>query len=1154
MDATFTDASDICQQLLDRYGNSAAPQHRHLCAIAAATRSIIQSESLPLTPLSYFASTIYTLSDQTQLDQEALAALSTFLSIVLPLVPEKGIAPDKAKEALEVVVQRVNSNANAISLGTATARALVKCLGFLIGFFNLDDWNSVEFGFNTLLSFSNDKRPKVRKCAQDCFLTTFKSFKSSAVIKKASKLVYSMLENHMAMAVKISNLNVEDGFKDDIISKPECQEVFHMLNLLKIVVPYLSVKVCAKVLSQISKLLSCKFSALSRHVFDVIEVIFETSGAEVIVPDVEKIIKSLVSYINLRKNPMDTVLFGANLAKCAIEKLHANEIPGWMDHFRSVIGSIACLLNSDGSTALEASKILKELIKHHIDGKFLLSIEKQEEDDKVSCTDEQRATKSICDDLKNLFSSKDSIPNEHILAVIAVLFLRLGEVSAFYMKSIVVKLAEAMTVSRVDGSDTTKLQSCVGSAVVAMGPEKLLALLPLSINPKDLSCSNAWLIPILKEYIVGSSLGFFMEHIMPLAKFLQKDHEAVKNPDIVQDLCDKLWELLPAFCCYPTDGYKNFGALAKVLISCIKESFMLQTVANALQELVNQNKSILASDGDPQGFTKFLKLEEADYFMPMLRSKHSYAKKTANKNIKALGSCSEELLQALVDVMFKLAPDNKNYLKDAIRCLASITDPSITKIIFTYSLKRLQLINDFGDLGLLESDNKGTEDNNDMKVTSEEKDSKRCLILDLALCFIDGANEDLINLLFKVTRHSLEEAVGTVQSAAYHTLSRILEIHPSFFSSISPDLMDLLSRLKPPSDITCLRSRLSCFKTLLVYAVKENLGEEDTKAFLILNEIILKLKDSEEEGRKAAYDVLVEISSSLCSSSVASSGPYNKLITMVLGYLTGPSPQIRSGAVSALSVLVYNDADICLSVPDLVSSVLPLLQTKAVEVTKATLGFVKVLVSTLKAQDLEKFLFDIVHGILPWSSQSRHHLRSKVTVILEIMMRKCGIGAIQSVTPPVYGDFVKSVSENRHGKTNSKEAESGDTKSEPPMASQIGQQKRKREESRNLPKEGISGFKRMKGGKNQKSTTPNARGHYMSPRVNGSNHDKQRGGRLRTRDNNRSNFKKGQSGTTRRKMEHTEATTKKNKSDIHKPSGKFSKFRMSGKKQCKIRK
>lgn len=86
----------------------------------------------------------------------------------------------------------------------------------------------------------------------------------------------------------------------------------------------------------------------------------------------------------------------------------------------------------------------------------------------------------------------------------------------------------------------------------------------------------------------------------------------------------------------------------------------------------------------------------------------------------------------------------------------------------------------------------------------------------------------------------------------------------------------------------------------------------------------------------------------------------------------------------------------------------------------------------------------------------------------------------------------------------------------------------------------------MKREKNQHNmSTYNSR----SPRVNDSNHDKQRAGRFRTRDD-RSNFKKGQSGTTKRKMEETDET-KKNKFDTLKASGKISKFRTSGKKQWK---
>lgn len=72
----------------------------------------------------------------------------------------------------------------------------------------------------------------------------------------------------------------------------------------------------------------------------------------------------------------------------------------------------------------------------------------------------------------------------------------------------------------------SQLQDCMGSAVIAMGPEKLLDLLPISYDANDQSCSNIWLIPILKEYVSGSSLGFFMENILPLAEsFCQEESQ-----------------------------------------------------------------------------------------------------------------------------------------------------------------------------------------------------------------------------------------------------------------------------------------------------------------------------------------------------------------------------------------------------------------------------------------------------------------------------------------------------------------------------------------------------------------------------------------------------------------------------------------------------
>lgn len=61
-----------------------------------------------------------------------------------------------------------------------------------------------------------------------------------------------------------------------------------------------------------------------------------------------------------------------------------------------------------------------------------------------------------------------------------------------------------------------------------------------------------------------------------------------------------------------------------------------------------------------------------------------------------------------------------------------------------------------------------------------------------------------------------------------------------------------------------------------------------------------------------------------------------QLMFQIMGYLSSASPHIKSGAVSVLSLLIYNDTDICLSMPDLVPSLLSLLQGKSVEVIKVS--------------------------------------------------------------------------------------------------------------------------------------------------------------------------------------------------------------------------
>lgn len=155
--------TDICQQLMDRYAKSSAAQHRHLVATAAAMRSILTAESLPPSPPAFFAAAISSADsslDSSTVDPVAFSALLTFLSIVVPLVPSGEISPTMAREAVTVLVRPIEEECD--KLGVASLRAGVKCIGTLLtGFCDLDDWESLQIGFASLLKFSIDKRPKV---------------------------------------------------------------------------------------------------------------------------------------------------------------------------------------------------------------------------------------------------------------------------------------------------------------------------------------------------------------------------------------------------------------------------------------------------------------------------------------------------------------------------------------------------------------------------------------------------------------------------------------------------------------------------------------------------------------------------------------------------------------------------------------------------------------------------------------------------------------------------------------------------------------------------------------------------------------------------------------------------------------------------------
>lgn len=161
---------------------------------------------------------------------------------------------------------------------------------------------------------------QVRRCAQDSLITVLNSLKHSATKKEASKLVFLLLKSCMPLAIKLSTSALVDGREEDNQSNGQHLDVLHILNVIILAIPLLSNKIRLKILKELIKLVNPQFSVVTGHSFKAIELILNSSKAEVIALEVENIIVSVGSYLSLGdKNPLDTVLSATTLLKCAMD-------------------------------------------------------------------------------------------------------------------------------------------------------------------------------------------------------------------------------------------------------------------------------------------------------------------------------------------------------------------------------------------------------------------------------------------------------------------------------------------------------------------------------------------------------------------------------------------------------------------------------------------------------------------------------------------------------------------------------------------------------------------------------------------------------------------------------------------------------------------
>lgn len=226
---------------------------------------------------------------------------------------------------------------------------------------------------------------------------------------------------------------------------------------------------------------------------------------------------------------------------------------------------------------------------------------------------------------------------------------------------------------RLAPEDTYKerLETALGVAVANMGPEKFLQVLPLNLESPGTSkvVGRAFLLPLLKDHITNTEMGYFVRELIPLGdRLAQKSQEFVEQgraieSKIYETLTQQIWSLVPGFCDLPLDLPQAFTKpiaerFSNVLYS---QPDLRPVISQGLQALVEKNQALARSDAEDEDLKKAYGLTKAD----------------ATRNVQIMSSFAVNYLAVYFNVFSQALPMYRGYILDVIKCYLGITGTKV---------------------------------------------------------------------------------------------------------------------------------------------------------------------------------------------------------------------------------------------------------------------------------------------------------------------------------------------------------------------------------------------------------------------------------------------------------------------------------------------
>lgn len=560
------------------------------------------------------------------------------------------------------------------------------------------------------------------------------------------------------------------------------------------------------------------------------------------------------------------------------------------------------------------------------------------------------------------------------------------------------------------------------------GASIILNHCPVTYDLKN-HVTNGYVLAVLRDNVAGTSLASFAKYLIPVAQKLgevQKQKAAeqrvveAKNIGIYKM---QIWALMPGFCTKPSDLLHE-GVLTtafKAIYMCFSandsDNFLPVAIAS-LRQLALSISSLNAED-------------------PMCKDK-----------IEGFATRFKKLFPTLATAVSRCQDYKRAPLLDAVTVGCKATnDPKLVSTFLRKSIRQL-----------LEVQLKVSDESQSMSDDSKEDIKKQQhSTTDLAIAITEsnlvpqGSSE--IGYLGKaMSPFFLDRKEGTMQKKAYRVSSMLItsdvvtQDHDKFMEFVK-NTSDAFSMLAAGAKA----ARLGWITSIVNHHIK--LPTESRGAYLeqlnslFLSEILLSTRDSSEKNRAAAFEALVNVARGWHNLTPGNdNSSLQKFFLSLCAGLGGKSPTMLAGTLSSIGRMIEtfryeisSQDDLRKFVDSLFSAevtdtedgndtmndedsktqrcvepgpIAILMRHECPEVQRAAVAIVKT--ATKCCVSPEGRLLKIVPGILPGllhvaAGSNKRETRLRVRLVLERLIRKCGLENLQALFPEEHKKLLASV-------------------------------------------------------------------------------------------------------------------------------------------------